>query len=218
MPGFLRQLPIGLAAITMALALFIIMESLIHADRDLIKGDRDSAYLNFIRVKPSNRPPEQKDRSIPDEPPPPEPPPKMPNVELSQDQTLDTQTPQLSMNMPNLNVPLMGGGGPALGAVGNPAGGAQFGMSSDLVPLVRVPATYPRRAKQAGIEGKVILKVTVRPDGTVADAEVIEADPKRLFDDAAVRAVLRWKFKPKVVDGVAQQQVGKLPMIFQLRG
>ncbi|MEN8718672.1 MAG: energy transducer TonB, partial [Oceanococcaceae bacterium] len=51
------------------------------------------------------------------------------------------------------------------------------------------------------IEGWVKLEFTINPDGTVSDPRVVEAQPRRVFDSEARRAILKWKFKPRVVDG-----------------
>jgi len=44
--------------------------------------------------------------------------------------------------------------------------------------------------------------------GGVEDVKVIEAQPKRIFDKEARRALRKWKYKPKVVDGKAMKQPG----------
>ena len=83
-------------------------------------------------------------------------------------------------------------------------------------PVCRVPPTYPRRAKQAGIEGYVTMVVTIRPDGTVSNASVMEAEPPRLFDEAALAAMRRWKFRPKIVDGTPVAQRARQTIEFTL--
>ena len=40
------------------------------------------------------------------------------------------------------------------------------------------------------------------------EVEVIDADPKRIFDKEAKRALRKWKYKPKVVDGTPLRQTG----------
>jgi len=69
--------------------------------------------------------------------------------------------------------------------------------AGNLVLVHRVAPQYPRRAFQRRIEGSVTVSFTVQPDGSVADPVVTAAKPRRgIFDEAAVRAVSRWKFKP----------------------
>lgn len=82
--------------------------------------------------------------------------------------------------------------------------GAACGLRSEqgaLTPLVRIPPLYPRQAAQAGISGFVVLAFTVNPDGHVSDVSVVDANPPRVFDRAATKALLRWRFRPMQVDG-----------------
>jgi protein TonB len=71
------------------------------------------------------------------------------------------------------------------------------------VPIFQVPPQYPRRAAERGIEGCVLLEYTVTPSGAVSEPTVLNAIPKGLFDRAATRAALRYKYKPLIRDGVA---------------
>jgi periplasmic protein TonB len=91
------------------------------------------------------------------------------------------------------------------------------GSDRDIIPLVRINPDYPPRALSRGIEGYVIVQFTITATGMVRDVIVVDAKPKGLFDDAAVRAVGRWRYNPKVVEGVAVERVGVQTMItFQL--
>jgi protein TonB len=118
------------------------------------------------------------------------------------------------MNIPALNLPLNNSGGPFLGTPGS--GGGSAGFDAEVIPVVQVAPVYPRAAKQGKIEGAVTLRITIRADGTVAQATVIDATPKRLFDEAAKQAILRWKFRPKVVDGQAVAQEATQVIEFSL--
>src|SRR3990172_1983876 len=96
----------------------------------------------------------------------------------------------------------------------NLAGG---GSDRDVIPLVRINPDYPPRALSRGIEGWVIVQFTITAEGTVKDAKVVSSEPKGVFDDAAVKAILRWRYNPKVVEGVAVERVGlQTKLIFDL--
>lgn len=82
------------------------------------------------------------------------------------------------------------------------------GSDRDTVPLVRVPPDYPQRALNRGIEGWVIVQFTITGTGTVKDAVVVESQPKGIFDDAAIKAILRYRYNPKIEGGVAVERVG----------
>lgn len=90
-------------------------------------------------------------------------------------------------------------------------------MDGERLPLVRVQAQYPRPALERGIEGSVVVEFTVREDGTVADARVLEADPKGVFDRSALAAIAKFKYKPTVVDGIARASTGiRYRFVFEL--
>jgi protein TonB len=71
----------------------------------------------------------------------------------------------------------------------------------DYLPIVRVAPVYPARALSRGLEGYVDMSFTVTPTGTVEDP-VVMFSTSSLFERAAIRAVLKFKYKPRVVDGV----------------
>ena len=88
------------------------------------------------------------------------------------------------------------------------AGLAGAGGDGEMMPIVKVAPTYPRRAQQRGIEGYVVVEFTVTELGTVADPVVIEAEPPGMFDSAAVDAVLRFKYRPQMSEGKAVAVTG----------
>lgn len=91
------------------------------------------------------------------------------------------------------------------------------GSDRDTIPLVRIPPDYPPRALSRGLEGWVQVRFTITPTGTVADAVVVNAEPKNIFDEAALKAIARWRYNPKVEGGVAVERVGVETVIrFQL--
>jgi protein TonB len=77
------------------------------------------------------------------------------------------------------------------------------GAEGDVVPLVRINPQYPRDAAMNQIEGYVTIEFTITETGAVRNPRVIDSKPPRVFDREAIRAILRWKFKPRVVDGEA---------------
>ncbi|HEY7670974.1 MAG TPA: energy transducer TonB [Gammaproteobacteria bacterium] len=82
------------------------------------------------------------------------------------------------------------------------------GSDQDVLPLVRIAPEYPARAAARGIEGWVIVQFTITPTGSVRDPIVVEAMPKNVFDDAALKAIARWRYNPKIEGGVAVERVG----------
>ena len=79
--------------------------------------------------------------------------------------------------------------------------GGDIRIARELTPLVRIPPDYPPRAGANRIEGYVILRFVVTESGAVAEPEVLRAEPEGVFERAAKRAVLRWKYQPQIRDG-----------------
>ncbi|AEK60178.1 TonB family protein [Collimonas fungivorans] len=63
-----------------------------------------------------------------------------------------------------------------------------------IVPLVRVEPDYPARALAANTEGVVVAHVTIEKDGSVSNVNIVRAQPPKIFDQEAIRALMRWKF------------------------
>ena len=60
------------------------------------------------------------------------------------------------------------------------------------------------------------MEFTITEAGTVVSPKVIASKPVRIFDREALRAILKYKFKPKIVDGVAMTQVATQRIDFKL--
>ena len=208
----IRQLGAAAVAVGVALSLFTLMNALIGFDGVLEKPDRQRAYLNFIRIDPADTEINTKDRRLPEPPPPPEEVPETPDFSTR----IDPLASDLGMDLPTIALPINDGSGPYLGTLS--AGQGLAGFDTDAIPVVRIAPVYPRRAKQARIEGWVTMEVTIRPDGSVSDVKVMASNPPRLFDEAALAAMQRWKFRPKIVDGTPVAQRAKQTIEFVLEG
>ena len=168
------------------LSLLFVMHLLIEYSEDAISKERDRHQLDFVRVKRNET--LNTEEVTPEKPPkPPEVPPEVPP------QDMDTVDP----NAPTINVPP-----PSVAAdvdIGGP-GGMNI-AEGDYLPIVRVAPVYPARALSRGVEGYVDMGFTVTTTGSVRDPVVLFST-SGLFDRAATRAVLKFKYKPRVVDGV----------------
>ena len=76
------------------------------------------------------------------------------------------------------------------------------------LPIVKVAPIYPERAFKEGIEGDVLLEFVVTETGAVRDAVVVEAKPSGVFEQAALNAVGKFKYKPRIVDGKPVETTG----------
>lgn len=175
-------------ALIVTFLLFFTMQYLIAtADRGL--EDAESVhFVDFVRVKREEQIERKKPK--PEKPPEPEkPPPEPPTPEMDQvNPTADT----LAVSAPT----------PVATDINLSASG--FGLApsdGEYLPIVKVEPIYPRRALERGIEGYVIVEFTVTRSGTTKDIRVVEAQPPGIFDQAAIKAAEKFKYKPRVVDG-----------------
>jgi len=91
------------------------------------------------------------------------------------------------------------------------------GTDRDVIPVVRVPPDYPVREQTRGIEGWVQIQFSVTATGMVRDPVVVAAEPRGVFDEAALKAIARWRYNPRIDGGVAVERVGLQTVIrFQL--
>ena len=93
--------------------------------------------------------------------------------------------------------------------------GKKSGVFADgsYVPIFKVPPIYPRRAQERGIEGCVMLEFVVTKVGAVRDPVVLWSIPSGIFDRAAMRSALKFKYKPQIRDGEAIEVKGVLNQI-----
>ena len=86
-----------------------------------------------------------------------------------------------------------------------------FARDSDYIPVYVPQPQYPRRAQSRGKEGYAIIEVIITTTGGVRDPKLLEEDPEGWgFGRAAMKAALKLKYNPRVVDGVGQEVPGVL--------
>lgn len=90
---------------------------------------------------------------------------------------------------------------PAARPVAAPARSADAEAITDAVLVRQVNPRYPTAAMRSNQEGWVDVELTVGSDGTVSNVNVVDAQPKHVFDRSAVDAVSKWEFKPAMRNG-----------------
>jgi protein TonB len=178
-----------------AFALFWIMQALVSVTGEL-KDAGTNLTVDFVRLKRDTTP-EIKKREAPKRQKPEQQPPP-PEMNLAKNMNPGDAVGDI---MPDLDTGLELEDATDINAAG--------GGDRDAVPLVRVDATYPARAKQQGIEGYVDLRFTITPVGTIGDVEIIKSKPPYIFDREAVRAVRKWRYNPKLEGGIAISRPGQ---------
>ena len=197
------SIAVGLACIV-TFGLFWAMQALIGMSGQLKEG-RPAPSIEFVRLKRDSTP-EQKKREPPRrEKPEQQPPP--PDMDLAKNINPSEAVGEI-LPMADTAVELEKAS--SLGAGGG---------DSDVVPLVRVDPEYPPQAKQRRIEGWVDVEFSIGPAGTVQNVKVIGANPRGVFEQATLRAVRRYRYNPKIVDGVAVARHGiQVRIRFELAG
>jgi protein TonB len=79
-----------------------------------------------------------------------------------------------------------------------------------------VPPNFPATALQRRVSGWVDVQFVVKPDGLVSDVIITGAEPVGIFEQAAVDAVRKWRYRPVERDGHAVDQRARLRMKFAL--
>ncbi|MFC1696026.1 energy transducer TonB [Pseudomonadota bacterium] len=183
-----------LLGVIITAALFWFMQYLIEtADRDLNEG-ASGHLIDFVRLK--------RDESIqrrqlkPKKPPPPDaPPPQPPTPQL---ENLDPNAEKIAIAAAPVETDIEMSGGFSLG-VGE----------GDYLPIVKVAPIYPQRALSRSIEGYCVVQYVVTRNGTIRDPFVVEDQcTSSLFHRASIQAALKFKYKPRVMDGQAVEVPG----------
>jgi periplasmic protein TonB len=176
-----------LSALLITAGILFLMQLLIATGEKALSDSGTRYFLDFVRVK-QDETIQQKDRQVekpqsPEQAPPSAPTPRTDNA---------GDVSGISVNI----------AGPSTTNIDMDVGGTGWVVSDgEYLPIVKVAPEYPRRALTRGITGYVILEYTVTKLGTVRNPVVIEANPPGVFDDAAVKSALKYKYKPRVVDG-----------------
>jgi protein TonB len=192
--------------------LFILMNTLISGSSRAGDAGQSAELQDFVRVQREESV-REKERTIPKRPEVQKRPPT-PTQAVQQEQV---QNQQMDLDLPKIDLAAGPGSGVYIPSSVGTNRGAGFG-DGDLIPIVRIEPQYPREALINGISGYVRVSFTVMEDGSVepGSVKVIEAKPPRLFDSAAQRAVARWKFKPRIVDGHPVKRPAEQTMNFNI--
>jgi protein TonB len=220
-----KTLPISLALHALALLFIIIVPILQPAELP-----EPTSVVKAFFVEPAPAPP----------PPPPPPPPApraavsrpipKPVMEEAPKFTAPVAVPDQIKPEEGINLGIEGGvpggveGGVPGGVVGGVVGGIQEaapvqavrvgGQIKEPKKLKAVNPVYPDIAKQARVQGVVILECTISPQGKVTNVTVLRGIP--LLDAAAIEAVKQWVYTPTLLNGVPVPVIMTVTVNFKL--
>ena len=207
----LRWISASLISALLTLAIFFLMYKMIEPDETSIIDTTAYKLVEFIHVQKQEK--ELQRRKV--LPPPPkekkEPPRVKKSVETKLTKSVAKHENLLNMQLPSIQTSALNlGAMPKIGAPLAPSG------DGELSAMVQINPLYPPRAKRMGIEGYVKVLISVDAEGEVEDIKILESMPEGVFDKAVKRALRRWQFKPKVLNGVAVAQEGEMRLNFKL--
>ena len=189
----------ALAAL-ITVSLLWVMHYLIATGVTAFSEEQTFRFVDFVRVQRDERT-ETKDTKI-ERPPEPQPPPPM-QPERQLDNLEASGVTAIAVSAPRVEHDV------SLGRDG-------FFSDGEYMPIVQVAPQYPRRAAERGLEGYVLLEFTVTRQGTVRDPVVIDSSSS-MFDRAAIDAVMRFRYRPRVIDGEPVEVPGvRFRITFQL--
>ena len=185
---FIRYASAVTSGTFMTLTLFYIMQTLIHMGPLDPVETLPNGILNFTRL-------------IEEEPVKPDEPPL--NREIFTESEPTPARPDTVLTGPKIGVKFT----PPTTPPGPTSMKAGWQPDGPLANIIRVKPTYPVPAAAKGLEGYVIVRFDVNSDGTVTNVTVVESS-HAIFEKAAVNAAARFRYKARVVDGVAQATHG----------
>ncbi|HAS27297.1 MULTISPECIES: energy transducer TonB [Vibrio] len=183
----------------LGLALFSFMAWMVDNGHQRSPDNSETLSFNMVMVEQEQEV-QRRQRAVPEKPEMPEPPPE---AKTSQSQAEVTPLNSMS-SLPSLDLNTS-----VDGLAINAPTFSDFGSNQQAMPLYRVEPRYPAKALKRGAEGHVIMSFTIDETGRPIDIQVTDANPRRMFEREAMRALKKWKYQPKVVDGKAIAQVGQ---------
>jgi len=183
---------LSLASVT-TFGLFAFMAYLVHNDDINIAQPLSPVIVDVYQTKAELKA-EDIDRRLPE---PPKPPEAMQQIVMTADSTKvdgDITFTNVEVDIPSSSTVLKG---------------TDYSRDQDARPIVRISPKYPMTAARDSIEGWVKLAFDINKLGEVVNIHIIESSPKRIFDKAAKRALKRWKYKAKSVNGDMVYQTGQ---------
>ena len=169
------------------LMLFFVMAKLISTEHDLsnLKSSQDVIEFSMHKLKSQLQ---QKKRKLPEKKKIIKPPPFKP---------LKPTSIPLSNFASNVNLSNLIGD---FGTGGN--------VTSNVTPVVRISPQYPINAAIKKIEGWVLLQFDITSSGNVSNPKILKNYPSSIFNKEALRAIVKWKYKPKIENGKPVTQRG----------
>ena len=180
-------------ALVVTASLFWIMQNLIDtADRSL-NHESVGTLLEFVRVQRDETP----IRKVPKPEIPPKPEQQPP------------QPPMSTLEDPNLTMVEVAVAPAPVEPGFKMKNTFNLGAEGDYLPIVKVAPIYPNQALRRGLEGYCVVEYTVTRLGTIKDPTIVKDQcSSNLFYSSSINAALKFKYKPRIVDGIEVEVTG----------
>ena len=176
-------------AVIVTVFLFLVMQALVTSDEYNLGEEGVNINISFLRqLQDTETQTQKKKPNRPEQEQEPEP----PDMDIP-------ETPRPEMNAESIATPDFSG--PQFGAF-------SASTDADVLPIVKLTPQYPRRATQRGIEGWVLVQFTITAAGAVVNPMIVDADPPGIFNRSALRSIVKWKYKPRILNGKAVARPG----------
>lgn len=186
----IKVINITLVSMAVCFGLFAFMASLITNKNSPKISEEETLIVEFVQPK--------KDSKVKVKPKilPPPPQPKIVKLENTKMDPTDSDNSAVKVEVPGINI--------AKQTIDNfDVAGSR---NNEARPIVRVSPKYPIAAMRDGKQGWVQLAFSIDEVGRVKNIKVLAAEPKRVFNKAAVQALKKWKYKAKLVSGKPIEQ------------
>jgi protein TonB len=90
--------------------------------------------------------------------------------------------------------------------------------ADELNRVYAIDPVYPTAAFRDHVEGWVELSFTITETGAVRDIEVVDSEPRGVFESAASEALGAWRFKPRLANGQPVSHRSTITLRFNVDG
>ena len=202
-------------AVMLNALLFSLMPGLLSTESDMREAVLPAHPINVIRIKRSEIPPDKKPEQKSD--------PEEQDRQKIVKQAVLTKPPATRLKLPfeiNPKLPQMPGVNPSLFMEKYSLAKREVydvgDIDKPITPLSQVQPIYPMRAKRLGIEGWVRVNILVSEEGEVEDVEILEAEPKGVFENSVIQSIRSWRYSPGTIDGEPVRTRGPITIWFSL--
>jgi protein TonB len=181
--------------LAITLALFWAMPYLIETTDHELDKTGNANLVDFVRLRRNET--IHRRELKPKKPPPPQSPPPLPSTPQFDSLNPSTEAIAISVAPAETDIQISGGG-------------FSLGVGEgDYLPIVKVAPMYPQRALSRGIEGYCVVQYTVTRQGTIRDPFIVKDQcTDEVFHRPSLQAALKFKYKPRVIDGQAVEVPG----------